>query len=1664
MKRLLLFFFFCCLLLEAVASPMLFHGSWRWRNDDGSETSATWKGAEKEEIKVSNVNETIRLRIKVNTSAGSNSPSSDNVSIDNRLSYSRNPEGPFTKITSTSTSGEHFVMASGAFVPEGSPTTQQLVLNDGEVFRAGQVITSATPSGSLVFNNESYVKEFEWVLKPTTSVVEGKYYFRVDGIESFEVKPFLTFLADTEAPSIKIKNITVALDANGNATVVPLDFDNGTTDNSGSYTLSFTNSGKICATANENGEVILAAPTGTVITSINFASYGMPDGTCGNFSIGWCHVADSKSIVENLALGKNTVTISASNEVFGDPCGGTVKRLYVEATYGAPAQSITYTCNSLGNQNVTVYATDNSGNTSSEVAEVTIVDNIKPTITAPVAVAVNTDAGKGTASGVVLGNPITADNCSIASTTNDAPSTFPIGNTAVTWTVTDAAGNFATATQTVTVVGMAAPSTPDLLSSSDSGSGNTDNITNDNTPTLEGTALSGATVKLYANGTVVGSTTANSSGAWSVTASTLAEGTYTFTAIAIDGSGSESPASSGLSVTIDTTAPQTTITAGPASVTNAANATFTFTSSETGTFNASVDGSEFTPATSPLSLTGLSEGSHSLQVRAVDVSGNIDATPDTYTWTVDATAPTITGITRSNPMTATTNASTVTYLVAFNEAVTGVDANDFSLTTTGSVTGTISSISGSQKNYQITVSGISGSGNLRLDAKASGTGIKDPAGNVLSTGYSSGEVYTIDTTKPAITSLSVPANSTYRAGQHLDFTVNFDEIVTIGTVDGTPTFGLTIGSTSKEAAYVSGSGSASLIFRYTVQQGEQDMNGIALEVIALNGGTITDAVGNAAVLSLSGMAPSTAGVLVDAIAPTLQTVTIASSNNDITKAKPGDIVTLSLEASKPIALPTVVIAGQPATVTAGSTTAYTATYTLTTADPEGTVSFSITYQDLANNSGTTASSTTNGSSVTFDKTAPVVRAQNITVQLNKSGSATITVAAIVNGSSDNDGIATMTLSKASFDCRNVGTNDVILTVTDLSGNTATATATVTIADLINPTITAPAAVTVNTDTGKSTASNVTLGTPITADNCSGASVTNDAPATFPLGNTTVTWTVTDAAGNKATATQVVTVTDNEKPVPTIATLPTITGECAATVTAPTATDNVAGTVTATTINPTTFTTQGSYSITWTYTDGAGNATTQTQEVIVKDTQAPVVLNIASKTINIPAGFSRNWTMYTHSFVDPLPAGAVVTGITLKYSGRDQNSGGTGQWARMVVSGTHIGSSQYFGYNQDFTINYKGEIPGYVYGGNNYMRMDFDTYPGWTAYFNGGTMTIHYQDAATHAAVLPAVTGECAVTVTTIPKATDNCGGTIVGTTTDLLTYSELGAHTITWSFDDGNGNISTSTQQVIVTDTQKPQVITQNITVELDATGKATITPAMINNGSTDNCSIATDGYSLSKTDFTCAELGVNTVTLTVTDVKGNSETATAIVTIVDPIKPTITAPAAVTVSTDAGKNTASGVALGTPVIIDNCSDVIITNDAAVDFPLGNTTVTWEVTDAAGNKASATQVVTVTDNEKPVPTLATLPTITGQCTAAATAPTATDNVAGTVTGTTSDPTTYTAQGTYTITWTYDDGNGNSSIQTQEVEVKDDTSPIVVTQNLTVQLDATGKATITAAQI
>lgn len=136
--------------------------------------------------------------------------------------------------------------------------------------------------------------------------------------------------------------------------------------------------------------------------------------------------------------------------------------------------------------------------------------------------------------------------------------------------------------------------------------------------------------------------------------------------------------------------------------------------------------------------------------------------------------------------------------------------------------------------------------------------------------------------------------------------------------------------------------------------------------------------------------------------------------------------------------------------------------------------------------------------------------------------------------------------------------------------------------------------------------------------------------------------------------------------------------------------------------------------------------------------------------------------------------------------------------------------------------------------------------------------------------------------------------------------------------------------------------------------------------------------------------------------------------------------------------------------VIDDAEVIITSSNVTVSysqnpgtvFPVGTTTVTATAEDGSGNMASCTFDVTVNDAASPLPATASLPVVFGDCEATVSAtPLANDNCDGSISGTTSDPLYYDVQGNYIITWTYTDGNGNSSTQTQSVVVDDGTAPV-----------------------
>ncbi|MEN8210182.1 MAG: PKD domain-containing protein [Thermodesulfobacteriota bacterium] len=202
-----------------------------------------------------------------------------------------------------------------------------------------------------------------------------------------------------------------------------------------------------------------------------------------------------------------------------------------------------------------------------------------------------------------------------------------------------------------------------------------------------------------------------------------------------------------------------------------------------------------------------------------------------------------------------------------------------------------------------------------------------------------------------------------------------------------------------------------------------------------------------------------------------------------------------------------------------------------------------------------------------------------------------------------------------------------------------------------------------------------------------------------------------------------------------------------------------------------------------------------------------------------------------------------------------------------------------------------------------------------------------------------------------------------GVTPPVHSYATAGIYTVVLTVTDDEDATDSASQKVTVTvpDTQAP-----TITAPADVSVEATAETTTVSLGSPAVSDDLDPNPTVSNDAPAAFPLGMTTVIWTVTDASGNSASATQAVTVSDTTAPTITAPA--DISVEFGEI----VALGTPAVSDLADpNPTVNNDAPASFPLGMTTVTWTVTDASGNSASAAQTVTVTE---PAPQLIELTT------------------------------------------------------------------------------------------
>ena len=278
---------------------------------------------------------------------------------------------------------------------------------------------------------------------------------------------------------------------------------------------------------------------------------------------------------------------------------------------------------------------------------------------------------------------------------------------------------------------------------------------------INGTSEPGSLVNVTLTGTgVVATATTDALGNWTApyTGAPLAPGVYSFTAAATDLAGNSGAASAAYVVNTGIAAPVFTAIVSDTGAsssdqitndttlifngTSAAGAAVTLTRAGAGVIGSTTAATDGTWSFN-YTATILPAGVNTFTATAA-TGGNSSPASPAFLVTVDTTRPTIVSIRRLNPSTAATTGSTLVYRVTFAEPVGGVDATDFSLTLSSGVTASIASLSAvNSTTYDVTVTGATGDGTVRLDLKSSGTGIVDVAGNAISGGYTAGQTYTI---------------------------------------------------------------------------------------------------------------------------------------------------------------------------------------------------------------------------------------------------------------------------------------------------------------------------------------------------------------------------------------------------------------------------------------------------------------------------------------------------------------------------------------------------------------------------------------------------------------------------------------------------------------------------------------------------------------------------------------------------------------------------------------------------------------------------------------------------------------------------------------------------------------------------------------------------------
>lgn len=670
----------------------------------------------------------------------------------------------------------------------------------------------------------------------------------------------------------------------------------------------------------------------------------------------------------------------------------------------------------------------------------------------------------------------------------------------------------------------------------------------------------------------------------------------------------------------------------------------------------------------------------------------------------------------------------------------------------------------------------------------------------------------------------------------------------------------------------------------------------------------------------------------------------------------------------------------------------------------------------------------------IDTTAPAISLVSTTAYLDAAGLASITAADLDNGTSDACGLDTLILDRYNFTCADLGTQSVQVTAMDDQGNAAVASVSINVVDTISPqaqtqniTVFLDAAGTVNIDPTQ-----VNNGS---SDICGIDTMYLDQ-STFDCSDIAlqgVVLTVVDASGNVDSSPASVDVVDNLPPQLSLSTT-TIYLDAAGTATlnpmdvVASVSDNCA--MDTITLDRYSFDCSdvGSVNVMVTASDAYGNDQSASVSISVADTNKPLLFT-QNAVVNLAADGSGQL-----SISDVLISATGACGIDTAYLDRDQfNCSDVGQvWINVTA----------------VSINGAITTDSVEISVIDAIAPTIITQP----------VTIYVNDG-----------GQASLSVAQVDNGSnDACGLDSLYLNEELFDCNTLGAFSAILTGIDVNGNSASASVSVNILDTISPEITVQNISVYLDNSGTASITPADVVTSSSDNC--INISVSLSQTSFNCSHVGANTLTAFISDASGNSASASFTVTVIDTVDPVIVAQD-INVYLDA-----TGTAFITPADVDGGSatacgiDSLFLDVQSFDCSnLGANTVILTGTASNGQSTSDTAIVTVFDTISPLLIASSVDLYLDN---GGTADINSVSLATIVEEACGIDSVYFSReifncgdiGANMVAVSFTDINGNTLNSSITVDVRDTIAPNLSNQNITLYLDSTGNASITLADI